>query len=283
MPGLNVQLMLATARARFSSFQLRLPAAVGGRGPEVRILGGALPSALKPGGSSMRGAPLPCPPALFLAASGDKRDLDLQLVGSEAVDSYLSRMCDAVGRAHTAWRQRAMLVKVAINGPMASGGSLTGGGLGPDTRQNAPREGPWQVSRTEAIAKGIGICWENWQLSVSVPGATWYPSFAAFPGPLAPPTPNVPMPLVALQQNPGHLSTPQLKRNMLNHYTGDNEWPGELFEAVAFGFERAFHSWAPSQMVMSVMGTGPVPGFAPPYVPVGPVIGGTGTQLAGVW
>ena len=68
---------------------------------------------------------------------------------------------------------------------------------------------------------------------------------------------------------------------MLSHYSGDKEWPNELFEAVAFGFERAFQVWVPSQMVMNVMGTGPVPAFAPPYVPVGPVVGGTGTQTSG--
>ena len=88
---------------------------------------------------------------------------------------------------------------------------------------------------------------------------------------------------VALVQIAFHLSSSQLKSNMLSHYSGDKEWPSELFEAVAFGFEKAFQVWVPSQMVMSVMGTGPVPCFAPPYVPVGPVVGGTGTQLPGAW
>ncbi len=37
---------------------------------------------------------------------------------------------------------------------------------------------------------------------------------------------------------------------MVSHYSSDNEWPSELFEAVAFGFEKAFQLWVPSQMVM---------------------------------
>jgi hypothetical protein len=105
----------------------------------------------------------------------------------------------------------------------------------------------------------------------------------SFPGPIAPPTPNVPIPLVALTQNPLLLYSSQLKSHMLAHYGGDNEWPNELFEAVASGLETAFRFWGPSQMVMNVMGTGPVPTFAPPYVPVGPVVGGTGTQTPGAW
>ena len=34
-------------------------------------------------------------------------------------------------------------------------------------------------------------------------------------------------------------------------------------------------------MVTNVLGTGPVPTFAPPYVPVGPVVGGVGTMMPG--
>ncbi len=288
MPGLNTQLMLAMARDRFCSFRIRLPPVAGAQGPA--------PLALKPGGSRAlggpgltsgqqpkRGTPLSCPPALFLSASDDIRDIERQRASSDAVDSYLSRICEAVGQAHTSWRQRATLVNVTINGPMASGGNLVGAGLGPEIRAYAPREGAWQTARSEAIAAGIGIGWENWQRSVSVGGLPWYPAFAAFPGPIAPPMPNVPTPAVALVQIAAHVSSSQLKSHMLSRYGGDNEWPGELFEAVAFGFEKAFQLWTPSQMVMNVMGTGPVPCFAPPYVPVGPVVGGTGTQLPGAW
>jgi hypothetical protein len=283
MPGLNTQLMLATARARFCSFQLRLPTVVGVVAPQIRIASAA--ASATPSTSIRqvtRGTSLSCPPALFLPASDDPRNLDMQRACSATVDAYLSRICDAIGQAHTAWRLRARLVQVAINAHVASGGNLQGAGLEPDIRQHAPREGSWERARSEAIAAGIGICWENWQRAVSVPGLPWYPGFAAFPGPMAPPTPNVPTPLVTVQ-NPVHLNSWRLKSDMLARYSGDNEWPGELFDAVAFGLERAFQTWAPSQMVMNVMGTGPVPLFAPPYVPVGSVVGGTGTQIAGAW
>ena len=37
----------------------------------------------------------------------------------------------------------------------------------------------------------------------------------------------------------------------------------------------AFMMWLPMQMVMLVLGRGPIPTFAPPYVPVGPVVAGS--------
>ena len=39
--------------------------------------------------------------------------------------------------------------------------------------------------------------------------------------------------------------------------------------------------WLPQQQIMLVMGKGPVPTYAPPYVPVGPVIGGDNIAAPG--
>jgi hypothetical protein len=202
---------------------------------------------------------------------------------NNALDNYLRRICDAIGQAHTVWSQRATLVDVIINAVTASGGRLLGAGLEADIRQRGPLDDSWRRPRTEAIAAGIGFCWDNWQRTVTVPGMPWYPAFASFPGPMAPPMPNIPVPLIALRQNPLLLNYAQVKALMLSRYSGDKEWPGELFEAVAAGMERAFQTWAPTQMVRNVLGTGPVPTFAPPYVPVGPVVNGRGTQTPGAW
>ena len=54
-----------------------------------------------------------------------------------------------------------------------------------------------------------------------------------------------------------------------------------LGEKVADAFEKCFQIWQASTMVTNVLGTGPVPSFAPPYVPVGPVVMGTGTMTPG--
>ncbi len=278
---LNTQVMLATARARFSSFQLRLPTASATTSPRLGISPGGMTGGSSP--QAPRGTPMPCPPALFVAASNDARDVELQRVTNASMDSYLSHVCDAIVQAHSIWLQQARLVNVIVNGITASAGTLQGPALGPAIRQNAPREGAWQRSRSEAIAVGIGFCWETWQRAVTVPGLPWYPSFVAVPAPIAPPTPNVPTPLIVVCQNSFLMNASMVKSQMQAHYSGDNEWPNQLFEAVAFGFERAFQVWVSAQVVRNVMGSGPVPTFAPPYVPVGPVVGGTGNQVIGAW
>ena len=39
--------------------------------------------------------------------------------------------------------------------------------------------------------------------------------------------------------------------------------------------------WLPMQQVMLVMGKGPIPTFAPPFVPVGPVVMGDNLPIPG--
>jgi len=55
----------------------------------------------------------------------------------------------------------------------------------------------------------------------------------------------------------------------------------EIFESVADAFEKSYNVWKGTTMVTNILGTGPVPTFAPPYVPVGPVVGGVGTMTPG--
>jgi hypothetical protein len=50
------------------------------------------------------------------------------------------------------------------------------------------------------------------------------------------------------------------------------------FAAWFVGF---FNEMLQTTLVANVLGTGPVPTFAPPYVPVGPVIAGTAIGLPG--
>src|SRR6185503_21239842 len=54
-----------------------------------------------------------------------------------------------------------------------------------------------KAKHRDAVAKGVSKCFKDWQDKVMVPGLPWYPAFAAFPGPMAPPMPNIPMPLIA--------------------------------------------------------------------------------------
>ena len=53
------------------------------------------------------------------------------------------------------------------------------------------------------------------------------------------------------------------------------------FAAIAPLVIVQFQTKVLASLVTQVIGTGPIPTFAPPYVPVGPVVGGTATSLPG--
>jgi len=91
---------------------------------------------------------------------------------------------------------------------------------------------------------------------------------------MAPPTPNVPAPFVQLTHDAGATAPPALKLAMRSLLNGKFDYSDEFFESVAAGIDSAARIWKGVQMVKGVLGTGPVPNYAPPYVPVGSVIGG---------
>ena len=133
------------------------------------------------------------------------------------------------------------------------------------------------------IAEGFSDNFFLWQNGVTVPGLPWYPAFAAFPGPSAPPMPNVPMPLISCVSN-------RASRLVVASEVADairQALPANLSSETAFinrvaaGLALGASTWLGVAQVMNVLGYGPVPSFAPPYVPVGPVVGGTNIPAPG--
>ncbi len=106
---------------------------------------------------------------------------------------------------------------------------------------------------------------------------------------MAPPMPNIPMPLIACPSAMmARITVPmQLQQEMVNALDGglkrdDKDKQHEaLFDAIATVLALAFLTWLPAQQVMLVLGKGPIPTFAPPFVPVGPVMGGDNIAVPG--
>jgi hypothetical protein len=201
-------------------------------------------------------------------------------------------MLDAIGFAHNLWKLQAKFKDIKIMAVSAIGtpGCLDGPELESNIK-NAPMVASWTEGKgkhRDAIAKGVSKCFKDWQGMVTVPGLPWYPAFAAFPGPMAPPMPNVPTPLIACPSAQMAAMTPMtLKSEMDSALDGGikNDDPEKHFEAlhdaIATVLAAAFLLWLPSQMVIGVMGKGPIPTFAPPYVPVGPVVMGDVLPIPG--
>jgi hypothetical protein len=145
----------------------------------------------------------------------------------------------------------------------------------------APAQSPLHKTCSAGIAKAIGEAWMKTQRSVTVPGLPWYPAFAAFPGPVAPPMPNIPSPFMALTQDQAATALSSLSNPKGNKRSNSLDFSPEVFASVATWFSNAITVWKATQMVMMVMGKGPVPTFAPPYVPVGPVVMGDNIPAPG--
>ena len=156
-------------------------------------------------------------------------------------------MSKAIVQAFDVWRLQAFFKGIMINGPVAVGGSLEGPALEPHILSFAPAQSPLHGPLSPAIAKGISAAWLATQRSVSVSGLPWYPMFAAFPGPMAPPTPNVPSPFLTLIQDMSATTATALKQSMQKHLAGRTEFAAELLDAIATAFSLAITIWRASQ------------------------------------
>jgi len=187
-----------------------------------------------------------------------------------------------VARAVAKWQSQAVLKDVVINGLEASGGSVTGPPLHPSIERTMTEAGV-PVAVANAFASSVSNAWSMWASSLRVPGLPWYPAFDNFPGPVAPPMPNVPSPLGTLVGNMQPLSAPRLKAsigNALGTLANDPKASAAI-DGFAVDFAARFMRYLASVKVTNVIGTGPVPAFAPPLVSTGRVIGGKGTMKAG--
>jgi hypothetical protein len=227
--------------------------------------------------ASLTGTPMPFPPALFRAASNSKTDVDNQKSAHDLYSTLFNGIIDAIEFGFNQYRQSAGLVDVQIQAVTATGGRLRGPALD-GLIVRAPSVAGWAGWKAvvrDAVAKGMEHQWSALANSVTVPGLPWYPAFAAFPAPTAPPMPNIPTPFIALPHDAMATSVQNLKAAMCSALHGSMAYHTEFFDSIATGLQLPLQMWKASQMVALVLGTGPIPTFAPPYVPVGPVVGGT--------
>jgi peptidoglycan hydrolase-like protein with peptidoglycan-binding domain len=202
--------------------------------------------------------------------------------GTGAVGAVTS----AFAAALDAWKLAALFAGIRVNAVSATGppGCLTGPALGPLMTARFATLTPDDRAIATAAAQGISANFAAWQNGVTVPGLPWYPAFAAFPGPLAPPTPNVPTPLAALVSGGlGGMMDPNLLQAAMTAAASASirDRAKTAFASIAPQVIAQFQAKVLATMVKGVIASGPVPTFAPPYVPVGPVVGGTASSPPG--
>lgn len=202
-------------------------------------------------------------------------------------EKYIDGICGAICDAISKWMMMAKFSSIQVAAVCAIGapGCVTGPDLKSFIEMSAPMSTDQERKYSKAIAKAFSTAWKSYQDKLTVPGLPWYPAFAAFPGPMAPPMPNVPMPLITLPSaGEVDMAPPKLKKAMEDNL-GDKEalHASDLFDAIANAFAVVFLQFKGTTMVMNVMGKGQIPTFAPPYVPVGPVVGGDVLPTPGIF
>lgn len=192
---------------------------------------------------------------------------------------------DAARSAVHQWQQVARLRDVVVAGPNATGGRVVGPSLEPTMSAKMQARGvPSEVAGR--FAGAVAAAWTAWHEALRVPGLPWYPAFAAFPGPTAVPTPNVPMPLAALvSAQAAQLDAPALRGRIVAALGPLAQQPGAAaaVEQFAQRFGARFVAWRAAVVVKGLIGSGPVPSFRPPLVPAGPVVGGQVAAAPGVF
>jgi hypothetical protein len=188
--------------------------------------------------------------------------------------NYLDAVCSALAQAFEIWRSSASLTGVVINGPIATGGKLSGPALEGLIRNFAPG-GSW-APYSRAIATGVHNQMRSFEKSAAVPALPLFPAFAAMPTWSAPPMRSVPTALMSIcstaqvQLEPARLysgilaKAPKPKPTSFDH----------VATAVAEALGGTVRIWLRTTMVVALNGSGAVPNFAPPYVPVAPVLNG---------
>lgn len=224
------------------------------------------------------------PMNLFKDATLNKYHVDTAKTIGGQYEKYIDAICGAICDAIDKWMKMTMIASALINGPtgMVLSGSFVGPPLMPLILSTAPKATPQEIKYSNAVASALGTLWQAWQAGLM--GTLMYPAFAAFPGPVAPPMPNIPLPLVAFS-SPGEsgLSSSTLKSTMDTNLADPKaQHASDLFDAIAKAFNTVFQVFKVSTIVQNVLGMGPIPTFAPPFVPVGPVVMGTVIPTPGV-
>jgi hypothetical protein len=281
MPAPQATVVQQLARTKFASFGLKVPTNwQDPQGDAADHYGRAFQDNEK--------TSAPGTPPLFQPASANKYHTDTQKMHISAVGDFIDGICSAICSAWSKWHQLAAMTGVIIAGPVANGGQIVGPPWTPLILASAPKSTPMQLKYSTVVANVIGTQWLAFTSAVKVFNLPWYPLFAMMTSPIAPPTPNLPVPFAALIMPPPMpspeplISAETLKGMMiLQHADPMAPFHKELYESIADAFDKTYKIWKTTTTVTNVLGTGPVPTFAPPVVPGGPVVGGVGNMPPG--
>jgi hypothetical protein len=185
----------------------------------------------------------------------------------------------SIARGVAEWSAAAQLTGGQVNASAVflPPGSLVGGRefAAPVEKQLLATGAPEDVAST--IAWLAWEVWASWSRSwyASLPRAV--PSFVAVPAPSAPPVVLNPFPL-RHGEAPGAVGISRDTLEQVLERLLEKRWSDpparKAMTELARWYSQAFENWYAHTEVRGLVASGPVPTFAPPYVPVGPVVNG---------
>ncbi len=197
--------------------------------------------------------------------------------------TMLSRAASAAARNEAQeWLRQAYIdgKRCKITGPAATG---TPGVVKSRYRFQKKIQVALEIAgASKAIAaawdKAFKESWEHWAKKTTIPALPFYPAFSAFPGAQAPSMPNVPVPLGSLiSSGSSAMAPPVLAQKVLSQLgsVAKHQKVKNAANGFASDLSKRFATCMAGCVMGTVMGSGPVPSFAPPAVPFGPVLNGT--------
>ena len=174
----------------------------------------------------------------------------------------ISGLSTAITTAWNQWQLAATISGVSINAVVATGGTLVGPPLEPLILATAPKATPEEIRLSTVVATGFSMAFLMWQSTVSIPALPMYPDFAAFPGPIAPPMPNIPFPLSTLGGVAAGMDGLGATIGALYGDATDTAAMA-ICNAIGSALQHTFQNWLATTQVTNIMGTGPVTTFRP--------------------
>jgi len=207
--------------------------------------------------------------------------MDWTAIAKLAREAFRDGVNDWIGKARIRGGQVRGADAVLTPGTLASDGNIEAIVIEKLLAARVPAE----VARP--LARELAAAWNGWAagFQMQLPGA--YPTFVAVPGPRAPPTPAPPVALAkGASTGEAGLKAAVLAGRLaavLRPYAAKGGSPDPAMKGLAEWVESSFQEWKRLTQVVGVVGKGNVPTFAPPYVPVGPVVTGDNASMGPVF
>lgn len=195
--------------------------------------------------------------------------------GGGRIDPLAEAAADGIVAAWNRWLGRATYTDGRIQGVILSGGYLESDvDVAADVRAGLDALVP---DLAEAFAAEAAEAWDAWYADWSLPATRAFPTFGAIAAPEAPLTQAQ---VVKLQPRASRgfprLLSPAFSKGLCGKLACNNAGGVDaIVHDIVWIVGRRVQGWSPQAMVDGILGSGPVPSFAPPFIPVAPVVGKT--------